>query len=320
MKVLITGGMGVIGSMTSHRFVQEGHRPVLMARHLDKKLIRSIEDKVDIELADVLDLPRILSILQSYKITHVVHAAGLIGVLSHQNPPYSIHINVIGTLNILEAARLMKVQRVVYTSAKGIYGDITGEYADPISKPLNEDHPKNPKRIYECAKLMGEHMGQFYQRTYGLEFVALRFSQTYGPGKTFAKWGGRAIPSKIIEGGYSGKPVRIEKGGDQRSDFVYTKDAAQGIYLACTKPEVHYSAYNIGRGIGVSLKDFGEEVKRLIPGADIQIGPGLDFMGEPRYGIYDITRAQQDLGYSPEFPLRRAVEDYLETLKQLGSD
>jgi UDP-glucose 4-epimerase len=319
MKVLITGGMGVIGSMVGCRFVQEGHRPVLMARHLDKGLIRPIEDQVDIELGDVLDLPRILSIIESYKITHIIHTAALIGLLSYKNPPQSIQINVIGALNILEAARFMKVQRVVYTSAKGVYGDITGEYDHPTCKPFDEDHPKNPIRIYESAKLMGEHIGQFYQRTYGLEFVALRFSQTYGPGKTVTKWGGRAIPSQIIEGAYSGKPVRVEKGGDQKSDFIYTKDVAHGIYLACTKPEIHYTAYNIGTGVGVTLKDFGEEVKRLIPEADIQIGPGLDYMGERRYGIFDITRAQQDLGFYPQFTLRKSVEDYIETLKRLGS-
>jgi FlaA1/EpsC-like NDP-sugar epimerase len=87
-----------------------------MARHLDRSLIRPIEDHVDIELGDVLDLPRILSIIQSYKITHIIHTAALIGALSHKNPPQSIRINVIGTLNILEAARFMKVQRVVYTT------------------------------------------------------------------------------------------------------------------------------------------------------------------------------------------------------------
>ena len=131
MNVLITGGMGVIGSMVSARFVQEGHQPVIMARHLDRNLIRSFEDKVDIELADVLDLPRIFSIIEKYNITHIVHTAALVGALSNQNPPQSIHINVIGTLNILEAARFMKVQRVVYTSAKGVYGHIEGEYAHP---------------------------------------------------------------------------------------------------------------------------------------------------------------------------------------------
>ena len=317
MKVLITGGMGVIGSMVSRRLVQDGHRPVIMARHLDRSLIRPIEEQVDIELGDVLDLLRILSILQSYKITHVIHTAALIGELSHKNPPQSVNINVIGTLNILEAARFMKVQRVVYTSAKGVYADTTGEYGPPTYKPLPEDYPKNPIRIYDSAKLMGEHMGQFYQRTYGLDFVALRFSVTYGPGKT-VRHGDKALFSEIIEGPFSGRPVKVEKGGDQKNDFIYTKDVAHGIYLACIAREIHYPAYNIGTGMGVTLRDFAEEVKRLIPEANIQIVPDLNFMeGASRNCVYDITRARQDFGFSPQFTLRKSVEDYIETLKQL---
>lgn len=312
--------MGVIGSMVSSRFVREGHRPVIMARHLDRNLIRPIEDQVDIELGDVLDLPRILSIIQSYKITHIIHTAALIGALSHKNPPQSIRINVIGTLNILEAARFMKVQRVVYTSAKGIYGNIAGEYGAPTYKPLPEDYPKNPIRIYESAKLMGEHIGQFYQRTYGLEFVALRFSNTYGPGKT-VRHGDKALISEIIEGAYSGRPVKIEKEVDQKDDFIYTKDVAHGIYLACIAPEIHYPAYNIGSGIGVTLRDFAEEVKRLIPEASTQIVPGLHSTERgSRNCIYDITRARHDFGFYPQFTLRKSVEDYIETLKQLSQN
>lgn len=319
MKVLITGGMGVIGSMVSSRFVQEGHRPVIMARHLDRSLIRPIEDQVDIELGDVLDLARILSIIQFYNITHIIHTAALIGTLSNQNPPQSVHVNVIGTLNILEAARLMKVQRVVYASTKGVYGHINGEYGHPTYKPLPEDHPKRPVRIYESAKLMGEHMGQFYQRTYGLEFIALRFSMTYSPGKT-VRHGAMSVLSQIIEGAYSGKAVRIEKGGDQKDDMIYNKDVAYSIYLACTVPKLRYDAYNIGTGVGFTLKDVANEVKRLIPEADIQIGPGLHFLGGPThyYSVYDIMRAREDLGFSPQFSLAKSIEDYLETLKKLG--
>lgn len=95
---------------------------------------------------------------------------------------------------------------------------------------------------------MGEHMGEFYQRTYGLEFVALRFSTTLGPGKT-ARHGKMSLLGQIIEGAYTGNTVKIEQGGDQKDDIIYTKDAAQGIYLACTAPTLNHTAYNIGSGI-----------------------------------------------------------------------
>ena len=319
MKVLITGGMGVIGSWVSTKFVQEGHRPVLMARHLDNNLIRTIKDKVDIELADVVDLPRILSIIQKYHVTHIIHMAALIGALSGQNPPQSIQINVLGTLNILEAARFMKVQRVVFASAKGVYAPIEGEYGPPTYKPITEDYPKKPFRIYDSAKLMGEHMGQFYQRTYGLEFAALRFSSTYGIGKTARHGDDKAVLSTLIEGALAGKPVLITKGEYQKNDFIYTKDAAHGVYLACTASKLNSSAYNIGTGRGAAVEDFAEEVRRLLPGASVEVRSGVSGGKSTSNCIYDISQAKQDLGYSPQFTLRKSIEDYIETLQELKS-
>jgi len=132
--------------------------------------------------------------------------------------------------------------------------------------------------------------------------------------------GGQGCGEPDHRGACSGTPVRVEKGGDQKNDFLYTKDAALGIYLACTKRDIHHSAYNIGTGVGATLKDFAEEVKRLIPQADIQVGPGLSVLNEPRAAIFDIARARQDLGFSPRFPTAKAVEDYVTTLRRLGSD
>jgi UDP-glucose 4-epimerase len=114
--------------------------------------------------------------------------------------------------------------------------------------------------------------------------------------------------------------VRIETGGDQKDDLIYNRDVAQGIYLACMAPKLRYDAYNIGMGVGYTLKDVANEVKRIIPKADIHIGPGLHFLGGPAhyYSVYDITRAREDLGFSPQFPLAKGIEDYIETLKILG--
>lgn len=318
MKILITGGMGVIGSMVSSRFVDEGLRPVVMARTMDTNLIAPIRDRVDIELADVLDFPRIASIIQQYGITHIIHTAALVGAVSAKNPPQSVHINVIGTLNIFEAARLMKVSRVVYTSAKGVYGHITGEYGHPAYRPITEEHMKSPVRIYESAKLMGEHIGQYYCRTYGIEYAALRFGMTFGPGKT-VRHGERSLVSQIVEGAYAGKPVRIEKGGDVRNEMIYTKDAAYSVFLAATVPELPHDAYNIGMA-GVTLKEVATEVKRLIPAADIEVGPGLHYMAGPvhPYCVFDHRRAREALGFVPQFTLAGALSDYLESLKRIG--
>ena len=103
MKVLITGGMGVIGAETSRKFVKEGYRPVIFARHRDESLIGDIVDKVDIELGDILDMPRILQAIKRHKVTHVVHSAAFVGAVSAANPALSIQINVMGLVNVLRA-------------------------------------------------------------------------------------------------------------------------------------------------------------------------------------------------------------------------
>ena len=114
MKVLITGGMGVIGAEASRRFVQEGHRPVIFARHRDEWLIRDILDEVDIELGDVLDMSRLLDVIKRHRITHIVHAAAFVGAVSAANPALSVQVNVMGMVNVLEAARVRRRARGLY--------------------------------------------------------------------------------------------------------------------------------------------------------------------------------------------------------------
>jgi len=318
MKVLITGGMGVMGAEASRRFVQEGHRPVIFARHRDEWLIRDILDKVDIELGDVLDMPRLLDVIKRHRITHIVHAAGFVGAVSAANPALSIQVNVMGTVNVLEAARAFDVKRVVYTSSKGIYGPALGEYGAPTYKPVPEDHPKNPKRIYDSAKLMAEQAGLYYQANMGLDVVVLRFATTYGPGKT-ARHGKMGVTSAIVENPASGLPFRLAQGGDEKDDFIYNKDSAYGIYLACTAENPKSRVYNIGTGVGITLNDIARVVRKHLPHAEIEIGPGLNFLGMPypASNVYDISRARAELGYAPQYDLERGIADYLDSLKRL---
>jgi UDP-glucose 4-epimerase len=318
MKVLITGGMGVIGSETCRRFVQEGHRPVIFARHRDESLIGDIIDKVDIELGDVLDFPRLLDTIKRHKVTHIAHTAGFVGAVSAANPALSVQVNVMGMVNVLEAARLFEVRRVVYTSAKGVYGDVSGPFAHPTYAPLPESYPKNPTRIYDAAKLMGEHTAIYYQKHLGVDAVVLRFATTYGPGKT-ARHGAMGATSRIVENPFNGLPFEVAAGGDQHDDFIYNKDSALGIYLACIAEKPASRIYNIGSGVGATLHDFARVIHRHIPDARIDIGPGLNFLNLPfsTYSIYDISRAREELGYRPHYSLEDGIADYLDSLKWL---
>jgi UDP-glucose 4-epimerase len=317
MKVLITGGMGVIGAEASRKFVREGHRPVIYARHRDDRLIFDIVDKIDFEAGDVLDWPRLLDVIKRHRVTHIVHAAGFVGAVSASNPALSIQVNVMGTVNVLEAARAFDVRRVVYTSAKGIYGPVLGEYGAPTYKPMPEDMPKYPQRIYDSAKLMGEQTVLYYAKEMGLDTAVLRFSTTYGPGKT-ARHGKMGVTSQIVENPFRGLPFH-HQGGDAKDDFIYNKDSALGIFLTTVADKVPSRVYNIGSGIGHTLNDFAAVLRKKLPKTDIEIGPGLNFLGMPYppHGVYDIKRAREELGFKPEYDLERGVEDYLDALKRI---
>ena len=319
MRVLITGGMGVIGAEATRKFVQEGHRPVLYARRRDESLISDIIDQVDIEIGDMLDRPRLVEVLKKNDITHIVHAAGFVSAPSAANVPLGIEVNVMGCVNVLESARELGIKRVVYTSAKGVYGPFLGEDGSPTYKLISEDHPKTPARIYDCSKLMGENTCMYYHTTFGVDVIILRFATTFGPGKT-ERHGMMGVTSQIVEAPAAGRPFSVKQGGDEKDDFVYNKDSALGIYLATMVETVEHRAFNIGSGIGQTLNDFAAILRKRIPGADITIGPGLNFLGSahPMAGIYDISRARNELGYAPQYDLERAIDDYLASLKRLS--
>ena len=300
MKVLITGGMGVIGAETTRKFVREGHRPVVFARHREDRLVGDIVDQIDFEAGDILDMPRLLGVIKQHKVTHIIHAAAFVGAMSAANPALSIQVNVMGTVNVLEAARLFDIKRVVYTSAKGIYGPFVGEYGPPHYKPVHEDMPnKNPQRIYDSAKLMCEQTALYYANNFGIDVAILRFAMTYGP--------------------FHGLPFHHPYGAEAKDDFIYNKDSALGIYLATIAEKVPSRVYNLGWGKGVSLNDLADVVRKYIPGADIKIGPGDNFLGMPYppHGIYDVTRAREELGFKPEYDIDRAVVDYIASLERM---
>ena len=318
MKVLITGGMGVIGAETSRKFVRAGHRPIVYARHRDDNLVFDILDDIEFEAGDILDLPRILDVIKRHNITHIVHAAAFVGAVSAANPALSIQVNVVGTVNVLEAARLFDIKRVVYTSAKGVYGPIIGEHGPPRYKPIPEDMTKNPQRIYDSAKLMGEQTALYYANNFGIDVAVLRFATTYGPGKT-ARHGKMGVTSQIVEAPFNGVPFRHPYGSEAKDDFIYNKDSALGIYLATVAEKVPSRVYNIGSGEGAGLNDIAAAVRKRIPGAVIEIGPGDNFLGMPYqpHGVYDVTRARNELGFTAEYDIERAVADYIASLERL---
>jgi UDP-glucose 4-epimerase len=318
MNILLTGGLGVNGAWVTRKLVERGHRPVVLENRIDTSLIGDeIAGKIDLVEADITDLDALLRIFETRKIQRVVHMAALItGIQAELLRGFEV--NATGTVKILEAASKTSVERIVYTSSRAAYGHIDGRNAHPTYEPITEDHPQRPSLVYDVCKVASEGMGRNYSRMRGLQFVALRFAQIYGPGK-LQRHGPYGLFSQLVESPLAGKPVKIPRGGDQRDDVIYVDDIAEAIVLTVLHERPAYDVYNISRGVGTTLHDFADAVRKVVPDAQIEIGGGLDYhgLGASYCGIMDNARARADLGFEPKFDLDRGVAHYVETMRKL---
>lgn len=321
MAVLVTGGMGAIGSFVTRRLVEIDVEPVVYARHKDTIILSDIEDKMVIVEGDISDFDKLVQTIKAYNVDRIIHTSAML-IQAGSSPAMAIRVNVEGTAKVLDAALRCNVKRVVYTSAKGVYNEATGEHGYPTYKPITEDHPAEANMgFYGLTKLFGEKVGFQYLKERGIDFIALRFSSTYGPGKLL-KHGASSpmsVHGRMIEHAMLGKPFRHPRGAEQKDDLIYNRDTANGIVLACFAENLTHRIFNIGSGQGYTLLDLAAAVRAIYPDADIEVGPGLDYfnIGHNVYSVYDISRAKKELGYSPQYNLEDGVKDYVETLHKL---
>lgn len=320
MAVLITGGMGVLGALVTEELARRGDDLVLYARHLDRTLLApAVLERVRYVQGDVGDLQGVVQAIRRHGVGRVIHMAALIIGDCQADPYRGFKVNAEGTVNVLEAARVTGVERVVYTSSKSVYGAVREPHGHPTYALLDEDGPKNPVRVYDVTKLAGEHMALSYATCHGLDVVVLRFASTFGPGK-LARHGPVSWHSRIIENVMAGEVARLPQGGDQIDDMIYHRDIAHALVLALDARALEHRVFNIGRGEPATMRQFADAVRRVFPGARIEIGPGLDYYGSgiPYYSVFDISRARRELRFEPAYDLEAGVRDYVATMAALG--
>jgi UDP-glucose 4-epimerase len=319
MAILITGGMGSIGSFVTRRLAEIGAEPVVYARHRNTIFLSDMEKKFAYVQGDILDADRLAAAMKEYGVDRVIHMAAVLAG-SEKNRPMAVRVNVEGTATVLDAALRCGVKRVIYASAKGVYRETKGEYSHPTYKPLPEDYPTGDcMGYYGLTKLFGEQLVHRYREKEGLDCIALRFASTYGPGKLLHGPSPHTIHGGMIENAMLGKPIRHPQGAEQKDDMIYHRDSAEGVALACLKENLTSHVFNIGTGVGHTLLDFRDAVRKVFPEAVIEVGPGLDYLCRKydTYSVYDISRARSELGFEPKYDLMRGVADYIEMMKLL---
>ena len=322
MRVLVTGGLGVNGCWVTRDLLEAGHEPVVFDNRPDFTLLRDVSDAFPFVQGDVADLDRLVSACRDHRVERVCHLAALYPDACNADPVLGFRVNAGATVNVLEAARLSGVPRVVFTSSIGALSEVAAAHLEPTLIPVAEDAPAYPVHagVYGASKVAGELMGIQYRRLFGIEFAALRFAAIYGIGKHGARHGSHnVIWAEIVENAVAGRPSSFPRGGDQRLDLTYVRDVAQAVVLACTASALESSVFHIGSGRSHTLRDFADAVRAAVPGARIDVGPGMDprGMGRAGYFLMDIARARRELGYEPRYRPEAAVRDWIEWTERL---
>jgi UDP-glucose 4-epimerase len=315
MKVLVTGGLGVNGAWVTARLVAAGLTPVVFENRDDFSLLPGgVRDRIVLVQGDVTDRGALEDAIQAHRVQRVIHMAAVID--GQADPARAFAVNAGGTVNVLEATARHGVERVIYTSSRAVYGHVDDASAHPTYVPITEEHVQQPRRVYDVTKAAAEGMGNNFADRYGLQFVALRFAQIYGPGKG-VRHGKLGLFSRLVEAPLAGEAVTIERGGDQQDDLIYVDDVADAIVRTVLHPAPRHRAYNISCNVGTTLHDFARAVRAAIPGARIEIGPGTDYhgLGVHYYGVMDNRRAREDLGFTPGYDLVQGVAHYVRALR-----
>jgi len=305
-SILITGGCGFLGQHLANDLVMHGYRVVLFDVKEDRSLL---DDHVDTEncmviRGDITNISELIDAIISQKVKSIIHTAAVLTRIGMVRPYYSIQVNILGTCNVLEAARFLKLGRITFISSGAVY--------DPKlkSKACTEDLPFSleiPMAFYGCAKASCEMIGLKYAQMYGVDFVSARCAGIYGHGVTASHY-----MTILVRETVRGKKVEFKKGGDHRFEFIYIKDAVQGVRKIHTAPQLKHRVYNIGTGQNHSLLEVAEKIKKCIPSADISLGPGLMEAPWVQRNPMDISRAKE-LGYQPEYDLDRGVAEFIRT-------
>jgi nucleoside-diphosphate-sugar epimerase len=290
-RYLITGIAGFIGSNLAHALVARGDevRGIDNFCHGRRSNLSGIQSKIDLREADITDERAIRSACAS--MDYVLHQAALGSVpRSLADPIGSNHANVVGTLQVLQAAREQGVKRVVYASSSSAYGDTP-------TLPKLEDMPANPISPYAITKYAGELYAQSFSRLLNLQTVSLRYFNVFGPRQHPTSQYAAVIP-KFICAMLNGTQPTIFGDGKQSRDFTFIDNVVSANLLACTAPaeQVSGRVFNIAAGRSFSLLELYSLLQELIKfNAPPLFSPARG--GDVRDSLADTSRAQEALGY-----------------------
>jgi nucleoside-diphosphate-sugar epimerase len=295
-SVLVTGGAGFIGSSLVDALLEMGLN-VRVVDNFTTGRRAQVNPRAELVAADICNAESIRPAFNG--IDSVFHTAALARVpLSIEKPVETHLVNVVGTLNVLVAARDAGVRRLVYSGSSSAYGN------QPLL-PLREDMVPNPLNPYALQKLTGEQYTRLFHQLFGMQTITLRYFNVYGP-RMATEGAYVTVISAFRRARTEGKPLPIQGDGEQTRDFTHVQDVVRANLLAMNAAVADGCAINIGRGHNVSVNRIAD----IVGGSKIYLPPRP---GDARDTLADWSKARDLLGWRPEVDIEDALPEVIKT-------
>ena len=304
MKELVTGGAGFIGSNIVEFLLGQGHE-VTVLDNISSGYRTNIElfPAARFVEGDIRNPQHVANAIQGADT--VFHLAASVGNKRSIDHPYDdAEINMMGTLNVLIAARDAGIKKVVYSSSAGIFGELK-------TLPIAEDHPIDPDSPYGSSKLAGEKEVLAFSKIYGMSNVCLRYFNVFGPRQRFDAYG-NVIPIfafKMLRG----EPITIFGDGEQTRDFINVKDVVQANYKSALATDT-WGAFNLGSGTRVTINHLVELLQE-VSGLKATVEHGPLRPGDVRHSLAEISAIRQAVGFEPEVEFVEGLREYMDWAK-----
>jgi UDP-glucose 4-epimerase len=318
-RVLITGGLGFIGSNLAHRLVAEGARVTLCDAMIqgyggNPANIREIQDRVSMDTSDVRDTSAMERLVRGQDV--IFHLAAQVShVMSLSNPYPDIDINIKGTAVVLEACRKANPEVLLVRSGT------RGQYGPAVQLPVSEQTPSDPRGIYEISQLSAEMICRTYTRIHGIRTVPLRLTNIYGP-RGQMRHSHFGVVNWFVRLALEERPIPIFGSGRIVRDFLYVDDCVEALLLAAREPKAVGEILNVGHDHPSTFLEVAKILRELMPATTIQF---TEFSPErkaqePGDFLSDITKIRGLLGWEPKVDLHeglaRTVDFYRERRRE----
>jgi UDP-glucose 4-epimerase len=318
-NVLITGGLGFIGSNLAIRLVRDGARVTVCDAMIEGyggnfENVREVQSSLEIHLSDVRDETEMSRLVEGRDV--VFHLAAQVShVLSLADPYPDIDINIRGTAAVLEACRKRNPGALVVRSGT------RGQYGPAVRLPVSEDAPADPRGIYEISQLSAEMICRTYTRIHGVRTVPLRLTNVYGP-RAQMKHSHFGVVNWFVRLALEGKPIPVFGTGRILRDFLYVDDCVEALVAVACEPAAVGEIINVGNDRSSTFLDVAEILRDLVPGAEIVF---TDFTPERRAQepgdfVSDISKIRRLTGWSPEVELREGLARTVEFYRERRAD